>query len=105
MIKILHVKSNYSILYIHTRQKRVFLYNNLENIPSKGMTYGDEQFSNGPDGETFISNSTATDRSYELFVFLKDNKVIGHWLLPNEHPIFEITSAVLKSSPRFEIVE
>jgi hypothetical protein len=81
------------------------LYNDLENIPSKGMTYGDEQFSNGPDGETFISNSTATDRSYELFVFLKDNKVIGHWLLPNEHPIFEITSAVLKSSPRFEIVE
>ena len=81
------------------------LYHDLENIPSKGMIYDDEQFSDGPDGETFIINALTTDRSYELFVFLKDNKVLQSWLLPNEHPVFEITSAVLKSNPRFELVE
>ncbi len=81
------------------------LYDDLENIPSKGMVYDNEQFINGPNGETFITNTLTTDRSYELFVFLKDNKVLQSWLLPNEHPVFEITSAVLKSNPTFEIVE
>ena len=81
------------------------LYDDLENIPSKGMIYDNEQFIDGPNGETFITNTLTTDRSYELFVFLKDNKVLQSWLLPNEHPVFEITSAVLKSNPTFEIVE
>jgi len=81
------------------------LYNDLENIPSKGMIYSNEQFIDGPNGETFITNVLTTDKSYELFVFLKDNMVLESWLLPNEHPVFEITSAVLKSNPMFEIFE
>ncbi len=81
------------------------LYNNLNNIPSRGMIYDNDQFVNGPNGETFISNVLTTDTSYELFVFLKDNKVLQSWLLPNKHPVFEITSAVLKSNPTFEIFE
>jgi len=81
------------------------LYNNLNNIPSRGMIYDNDQFVNGPNGETFISNVLTTDTSYELFVFLKDNKVLQSWLLPNQHPVFEITSAVLKSNPTFEIFE
>jgi len=81
------------------------LYNDLDNIPSKGMIYNNGEFFDGPDGETFISNPLTADKSYELFVFLKDNKVLESWLLPNEHPVFEITSAILKSNPTFEIVE
>ncbi len=81
------------------------LHNDLENIPNRGMIYDGQQFIDGPNGETFISNILTTDKSYELFVFLKDGNVLYSWLLPNEHPVFEITSAVLKSNPVFEIFE
>lgn len=80
-------------------------YDDIYNIPTKGMTYSNGIFIDGPNGETFRIHSPARDIDYDLFVFLKDDVVLDFWLIPSKHPIFEETIAILDSNPTFEIVE
>jgi|LakMenEpi03Aug12_release.lakeMendotaPanAssembly.Ray.scaffolds.fasta_scaffold532164_2 hypothetical protein len=80
-------------------------YNDIYNIPTKGMIYEDGIFVDGPNGETFRAHQPATDINYDLFIFLKNNEVLDFWLAPTDHPIFKETVPILKSSPTFEIVE
>jgi hypothetical protein len=79
-------------------------YDDIFNIPTKGMIYSNGMFIDGPNGETFRIHSPARDIDYDLFVFLKDNVVLDFWLVPSKHPIFEATIAILDSNPTFEIV-
>ena len=80
-------------------------YDDIYNIPVKGMVYENGIFIDGPNGETFRQHLPAIDISYDLFVFLKDDVVLDFWLAPTEHPIFKQTIPILKSNPTFEIVE
>jgi len=80
-------------------------YNDIYNIPTKGMIYLNGQFINGVNGETFRKHNPARDIDYDLFIFLKDDEVLDFWLIPSHHPVFEQTIAILKSNPTFEIVE
>ena len=80
-------------------------YNDIYNIPVKGMIYEDGIFIDGPNGETFRTHYPARDLGYDLFIFLKDNEVLDFWLAPTEHPLFKQTIPILKSNPTFEIVE
>ena len=80
-------------------------YDDIYNIPVKGMIYENGIFIDGPNGETFREHYPARDLDYDLFVFLKDNEVLDFWLVPREHPLFKETIPILKSNPTFEIVE
>ena len=80
-------------------------YNDIYNIPVKGMIYENEIFIDGPNGETFREHYPARDLEYNLFIFLKDNEVLDFWLVPTDHPVFKQTVPILKSNPTFEIVE
>jgi hypothetical protein len=80
-------------------------YNDIYNIPVKGMIYEDGVFIDGPKGETFREHYPARDLDYDLFIFLKDNEVLDFWLAPTDHPLFKETIPILKSNPTFEIVE
>lgn len=79
-------------------------YDDIYNIPTKGMIYQDGVFIDGPNEETFRIHNPAKDINYDLFIFLKDNIVLDFWLIPSLHPIFEATIAILDSNPTFEIV-
>ena len=80
-------------------------YNDIYNIPVKGMIYEDGIFIDGPNGETFRTHYPARDLDYNLFILLKDNEVLDFWLVPTEHPLFKETIPILKSNPTFEIIE
>lgn len=80
-------------------------YDDIYNIPVKGMIYQDGIFIDGPNGETFREHYPARDLGYDLFIFLKDNEVLDFWLAPTDHPFFKETIPILKSNPTFEIVE
>lgn len=80
-------------------------YEDIYNIPTKGMIYFNGGFIDGPNGETFRIHSPARDINYDLFVFLKNDVVLDFWLVPSKHPIFEETIAILDSNPTFEIIE
>ena len=80
-------------------------YNDIYNIPTKGMIYEDGIFVDGPNGETFRAHQPATDINYDLFIFLKNNEVLDFWLAPTDHPLYKQTIPILKSNPTFEIVE
>ena len=79
-------------------------YEDIYNIPTKGMIYEDGVFIDGPNGETFRQHLPALDINYDLFIFLKDNEVLDFWLAPTDHPVFQQTVPILKSNPTFEIV-
>jgi hypothetical protein len=79
-------------------------YDDIYNIPVKGMIYQDGIFVDGPNGETFRVHNPARDTNYDLFIFLKDNQVLDFWLAPTDHPIFKETVPILKSNPTFELV-
>ena len=79
-------------------------YEDIYNIPTKGMIYQDGIFIDGPNGETFRAHQPARDIPSDLFIFLKDNEVLDFWLVATEHPIFKETIPILKSNPTFEIV-
>ena len=79
-------------------------YDDIYNIPVKGMIYEDGIFIDGPNGETFRTHYPARDLDYDLFILLKDNEVLDFWLVPTEHPLFKETVPILKSNPTFEIV-
>lgn len=80
-------------------------YDDIYNIPVKGMIYQDGIFVDGPNGETFREHYPARDLGYDLFIFLKNDEVLDFWLAPTDHPIFKETIPILKSNPTFEIVE
>lgn len=80
-------------------------YEDIYNIPTKGMIYSNETFIDGPNGETLRIHNPAKDMDYDLFIFLKNNIVLDFWLVPSKHPIFEQTIAILDSNPTFEIIE
>lgn len=80
-------------------------YHDIYNIPTKGMIYSNEIFIDGLNGETFRKHLPARDIDYSLFIFLIDDKVFDFWLIPNNHPIFGETVAILNSNPTFEIIE
>jgi len=79
-------------------------YEDIHNIPVKGMIYQDGVFIDGPNGETFRAHQPARDIPSDLFILLKDNEVLDFWLVPTEHPLFKLTIPILKSNPTFEIV-
>ena len=79
-------------------------YEDIYNIPTKGMIYEDGIFVDGPNGETFRQHYPARDVPSDLFIFLKDDQVLDFWLVATEHPIFKETIPILKSNPTFEIV-
>ncbi len=81
----------------------VVSYEDIYNIPVKGMIYQDGVFIDGPNGETFRAHQPARDMPSDLFILLKDNEVLDFWLVPTEHPIFKETIPILKSNPTFEI--
>lgn len=80
-------------------------YDDIYNIPVKGMIYENGIFVDGPNGETFRAHQPARDIPSDLFIFLKDDQVLDFWLVATEHPIFKETIPILKSNPTFEIVE
>lgn len=82
----------------------VVSYEDIYNIPVKGMIYQDGIFVDGPNGETFRQHLPAIDINYDLFILLKDNEVLDFWLAPTDHPIFKETVPILKSNPTFELV-
>ena len=80
-------------------------YDDIYNIPVKGMIYENGVFIDGPNGETFRVHQPARDIPSDVFILLKDNQVLDFWIVPTEHVIFKETIPILKSNPTFEIVE
>lgn len=51
-------------------------YDDIYNIPTKGMVYSNGEFLDGPNGQTFRIHSPARDIEYDLCIFLKDDVVL-----------------------------
>jgi len=91
--------------YIWEGCNKVVYWEDYHNLPSRGMIYDGETFINGENGETFRKHLPAYDFTFNTFVFIKDNIVLGYYLVTDNFPSNEIMAAALKSNPRFEIVE
>ena len=78
---------------------KVVFWNENDIIPSNNMLYNGETFLNGPNGESFRSFNFPWPWEFECFIFLKNNTVVGFYILSSVTNNCELLSAVLKSDP------
>lgn len=93
------------IQYIREGYDYILYHEDFYNLPTSGMIYNGESFIDGPNGETFRNHLPAYDFPIHTFVFLKNNIVLGYYIITESIGSAELLVAALKSNPTFEIEE
>ena len=90
--------------YVEEGYDQIVCWEDYHNLPTRGMIYNGETFLDGENGETFRQHLPAFDFNFETFVFIKNNIVLGYYLVTDNIPSNALIVAALKSNPTFEVL-